>query len=63
MSTRPPLASRPEVAKYLGVPISTLNYWALKKTTGPPFIKVGRSVRYRWADVEKWLATQEQCSP
>ena len=61
MSTRPPLASRTEVAKYLGVPVSTLNYWALK-TTGPPFIKVGRSARYRWADVEKWLAAQERCS-
>ena len=62
MSARPPLASRLEVAKYLGVPVSTLNYWAGKKSSGPPFIKVGRCVRYRWADVEKWLAAQQQCS-
>lgn len=23
---------------------------------GPPFVKIGRSVRYRVADVESWLA-------
>lgn len=23
---------------------------------GPPFVKIGASVRYRWTDVEAWLA-------
>lgn len=52
---RSPLGSRAEVARYLDVPVSTLNYWALKKI-GPPFIKVGRVARYDWALLDGWLA-------
>ena len=22
---------------------------------GPPFVKLGRSVRYRWSDVHRWV--------
>ena len=29
---------------------------------GPKFIKIGRSVKYRWSDVENWLATCERQS-
>lgn len=24
--------------------------------TGPAYVKLGRSVKYRWSDVERWLA-------
>lgn len=29
---------------------------------GPPFVKIGRSVRYRLSDVEAWLKQQERQS-
>jgi hypothetical protein len=52
------LGTRPEVAAYLRVPISTLNYWGRQKI-GPPFTKCGRVARYRWDLVDAWLAEQE----
>jgi excisionase family DNA binding protein len=52
------LASRPEVANYLGVPVATLERWAYMGT-GPKYRKVGRHARYAWADVDRWLAAQE----
>ncbi|MDG9673025.1 helix-turn-helix domain-containing protein [Micromonospora sp. DH14] len=52
-----PLATSPEVAKHLGVPVRTLDQWAYKGL-GPRFSKVGRHRRYRWNDVEKWLDDQ-----
>ncbi|WP_312858109.1 helix-turn-helix transcriptional regulator [Pseudonocardia pini] len=56
--TRRKLASRTEVAEYLGVPPATLAQWA-HQGTGPRYVRVGRHARYRWADVESWLETHE----
>jgi excisionase family DNA binding protein len=52
-----PLAGREEVAEYLGVPVLTLVSWA-HRSKGPAYIRVGRYARYRWSDVESWLAQQ-----
>jgi excisionase family DNA binding protein len=52
------LASRGEVAAYLGVPLGTLDRWAHHKT-GPPYKIVGKHARYAWPDVDRWLAEQE----
>jgi predicted DNA-binding transcriptional regulator AlpA len=52
-----PLASIQEVSTYLGVPAATLHAWRYRKT-GPRGSKVGRHVRYRWEDVERWLDEQ-----
>jgi excisionase family DNA binding protein len=52
------LASRSEVADFLGVPVATLVRWAYTRT-GPPYKIIGRHARYRWADVEAWLAQKE----
>jgi excisionase family DNA binding protein len=57
-SARQALASREEIAEYLNVPVSTLAYWATHRA-GPPFRKVGRLVRYSWAECEAWIAEQE----
>lgn len=54
---RRPLASADEVSAYLGVPVTTLRQWRHKRT-GPRASKVGRHLRYRWSDVEKWLDQQ-----
>ena len=43
-----------EVAAYLGVPDKTLYQWKYKGT-GPRAIRVGKHLRYRWSDVERWL--------
>jgi len=51
------LATRAEVAEYLGVPAGTLTQWA-HKGVGPPYWRVGRHCRYRWGDVETWLCEQ-----
>lgn len=47
------LVSR-NVARLLREPIATLANWRSGRT-GPAFLKVGRHVRYRRADVEAWI--------
>ncbi len=50
-------ATPAEVSAYLQKPEQTLANWRwLKK--GPRYTKVGRDVRYEWADVYEWLASQ-----
>jgi predicted DNA-binding transcriptional regulator AlpA len=41
-----------------GVPVSTLYRWNSHRT-GPKYIRVGRHVRYRLADVEAWERARE----
>ena len=57
MADRHPLASRSEVAAYLGLPVATLNRWGTEGA-GPRYVRVGRHARYRWEDVEAWLEQQ-----
>jgi excisionase family DNA binding protein len=52
-----PLGEPLEVADILKVPLTTLYQWRYKGI-GPPSIRVGRHIRYRWADVEAWLEEQ-----
>ncbi len=60
MASRVPLGSTEEVAAYLGdIPVKTLIQWRYKGT-GPKYVKVGKYVRYRWSDVDAWLAGQER---
>lgn len=51
------LLSPEELADQLGVPIGTIYRWNYVRS-GPPAIKVGRHVRYRPADVDRWLDAQ-----
>jgi excisionase family DNA binding protein len=48
-----------DVSKLLGVPVSTLANWR-SAGQGPPYLRVGRHVRYRRADVEAWVAGRVQ---
>lgn len=52
------LLTSPETAAYLKVPERTLNDWRYRKI-GPPFLRVGRHVRYRRSDVDEWLNTNQ----
>lgn len=48
-----PLATPEQVAEWLQVTTERLS--KLRKTgKGPKFIKLGRDVRYAWADVHTW---------
>ena len=42
------------LARYLGVPAATVKAWRYKGT-GPRGLRVGRHIRYRRTDVERWL--------
>ncbi len=53
-----PLLRVDQVSDYLGVSTDTLETWR-RKGLGPKSIKVGqRHVRYRRADVDRWLDEQ-----
>ncbi|SFM54346.1 helix-turn-helix domain-containing protein [Nitrosomonas communis] len=51
-----PLLTRQEAAEYLGVSPATLAKWASEKTQALPYIKVGRLVRYRIADLDAYIS-------
>jgi predicted DNA-binding transcriptional regulator AlpA len=46
-----------DVSLMLGVPRATLANWRSARK-GPPFVKVGRHVRYRREDVVRWVDGQ-----
>jgi excisionase family DNA binding protein len=48
------LLSVAEVADYLGVPVKTLYQWR-HKGVGPRGLRVGRHLRYRSGEVDRWL--------
>ena len=48
------LLSIEELASYLEVPIATVYGWRYRGA-GPPGFRVGKHVRFRWADVEHWI--------
>lgn len=45
-----------EAASYLRLAITTLEHWRLE-SRGPASFKIGRQVRYRRDEIERWLAT------
>jgi excisionase family DNA binding protein len=54
---RDALLTSEEVAVYLRVPRSTLYGWKYRGD-GPRAIRVGRLLRYRSSEVERWLDAQ-----
>ncbi len=51
------LLSPAELADYLGVPIATIYAWRHRRQ-GPPGFRAGRHLRYRLADVQRWITAQ-----
>jgi len=49
------LLSVQELADYLEVPVKTIYTWRHHKT-GPRGFRVGKHLRFRWGDVEAWVA-------
>ena len=58
MPERIELLTVQEAAKYLGVAKQTLDVWRCSKRYNLPFLKVGRIVRYKRADLDRWLVTR-----
>lgn len=48
-----------EAAAYLRVPVETLRKWR-SQGTGPRAARVGRHLRYRRAEVDRWLTERER---
>ncbi len=48
------LLTAQELALYLEVPVATVYAWRHRRR-GPPGFKVGRHLRYRARDVERWI--------
>lgn len=51
------LRSRNEAAEHLGVRPQTLAAWACNGRYNLPFVKIGRRVMYRLADIEQFIAS------
>jgi excisionase family DNA binding protein len=54
------LLNRAEAADYVGVLPQTLAVWASTGRYELPFVKVGRKVYYRRADLDAWLESRTQ---
>jgi excisionase family DNA binding protein len=52
------LISRDEAAAYLGVSPKTLATWHCRKRYALPVVKLGRSVKYRVSDLEKFIESR-----
>jgi excisionase family DNA binding protein len=51
------LLSAQELADYLEVPIATIYSWR-HRGEGPPGFRAGKHLRFRWADVERWITAR-----
>ncbi|MCH7586206.1 MAG: helix-turn-helix domain-containing protein [Acidobacteria bacterium] len=49
-----PLLSAQDLADFLHVPIATIYAWRYRGE-GPTGFRVGRRLRYRWTDIQRWL--------
>lgn len=58
VSDKERLFNREETALYLSVKVQTLANWATTGRFNLSFIKVGRAVRYRKSDLDKWLESR-----
>ncbi len=55
VATVPTLLNEAQAAEFLGLKPGTLSVWRCVGRHSLPFIKCGRAVRYRVADLERWL--------
>lgn len=49
-----PLLTTEEVAEIFGVKRTTVESWRYKET-GPPAVKMGRTIRYRGEVIREWI--------
>jgi excisionase family DNA binding protein len=56
------LLTEVEAADLLKLSTRTLQSWRIK-TEGPPFVRVGRAIRYRLRDVVTWIEARTVAPP
>jgi excisionase family DNA binding protein len=49
----------PQLSEYLQIPEETLRKWRLQGT-GPKYVRIGKHVRYRRMQVDRWLEQRER---
>ena len=49
------LIGQEEAANFLGVLPKTMSVWRSTKRYNIPFYKIGRLVKYKMSDLEKWV--------
>ena len=54
---QPDLLDTTQLAKAYGLAEVTLRKWRIAGT-GPRFVRLGRCVRYRIADIESWVSSR-----
>ena len=52
------LLSPAEAAAILGVTVGTLSVWRCTRRYNLPFVKIGRTVKYRPQDIEEYIDRQ-----
>ncbi len=59
-SVKPPreLLNVEQAAEFIGITSHTLDVWRSTKRHSIPYLKVGRLVKYRKSDLERWLASR-----
>lgn len=50
-----------EAARFLGIARNTLEVWRSAGRYALPFVRVGRRIKYRRADLDTWLASRTAC--
>ena len=55
MTSDDKLLTPKQAAEYLGIKENTLAVWRSTKRYNLPFIKIGRSIRYRLSDLENFI--------
>jgi len=55
--THPDLLRREAAAELLGLKAQTLACWT-HRGEGPPYVKLGHSVRYRRSDLDRWVESR-----
>jgi excisionase family DNA binding protein len=43
-----------DLADYLGVSVATIYAWRYRQL-GPPGFRIGKHLRFRWSDIERWI--------
>jgi hypothetical protein len=60
---RPPL-TEPAAAEYIGMSVAYLRLSRMRGTTkctsAPPFVRIGKSIRYLPRDLDAWLESRRQ---
>ena len=52
------LLNTEQAATFLNLSPTTLTTWRVRRSDGPPYVRIGRAVRYRLDDLQSWLDTQ-----